>query len=313
MKATKFLMMAAAATVLAACSKDTEAVNDGPVAAQVNAEIYNIVGTRAAGTTWANTDAIGISVVSVENNGKTTGNNVEYTRKSDNTGFETSSPIYFQDKEKVTFQAYYPFTETAKMADKKIISAFTADQTKQSTFDFMFATGAEAGKDNPVVSFKKDGDEAGTSFQHCMSQLTFEFKAGTGIDDLSQLTQYTIKSLNMAGTFDTETGVAEVNTATPDYKDLVFPLSGIQENPYTAESVIIFPQGTTNNAFDIEITLAGQTYKATLTLPTDTDSKFKAGCNLKYTVTINKTGLQVGEAEISGWKTVSIPDGSATM
>lgn len=308
MKATKFLMMAAAATVFAACSNDTEVVNDGLVAAQVNAEIYNIVGTRASGTTWAADDEIGISVTST---GLTTGTNVKYTYDSKN-GFTSSSPIYFQDLQEVTFNAYYPFNETGETISKTITAT---DQTaaEQPKIDYMFADGAKADKNNPVVSFKKYGNEAGTSFQHCMSQLTFEFKAGTGIDDLSQLTQYTIKSLNMAGTFDTETGVAEVNTATPDYKDLVFPLSGIQENPYTAESVIIFPQGTTNNAFDIEITLAGQTYKATLALPATTDYKFKAGCNLKYIVTINKTGLQVGEAEISGWKTVSIPDGSATM
>lgn len=304
--------MAAAATAFAACSND-ENVADGPVAAQVNAEIYNIVGTRAAETTWANTDAIGVSVLSVENYGKTTGNNVKYTRKNDNTGFETTSPIYFQDKEKVTFRAYYPFTETADMTDGKIISTSTADQTKQNTFDFMFATDAKADKDNSVVSFKKNGNEAGTSFQHCMSQLTFEFVAGTGVDNLNELTQYTINSLNMSGTFNTETGVAAANTTTPDKQDLVFSLSGISGSSYTAASVIIFPQGTTNNTFDIEITLAGQTYKATLTLPADTDSKFKAGYNLKYTVTINKTGLQVGEADIYKWITVTIPDNSATM
>ena len=177
----------------------------------------------------------------------------------------------------------------------------------------MFARGATASKNAPAVNFKTSGDEAGTSFQHCMSQLTFEFKAGTGIDNLSQLTQYTIKSLNMAGTFDTETGVAEANTTAPEIKDLVFSLSGIQENPYTAESVIIFPQGTTNNTFDIEITFAGQTYKATLALPATTDNKFKAGYNLKYTVTINKTGLTIGDAEIFGWKTVQGNNGFAEM
>lgn len=308
MKAIKFLMMAAAATVFAACSNDTEVVNDGPVAAQVNAEIYNIVGTRASGTTWAADDEIGISVTST---GLTTGTNVKYTYDSKN-GFTSSSPIYFQDLQEVTFNAYYPFNETGETISKTITAT---DQTaaEQPKIDYMFARGATASKNAPAVNFKTSGDEAGTSFQHCMSQLTFEFKAGTGIDNLSQLTQYTIKSLNMAGTFDTETGVAEANTTAPEIKDLVFSLSGIQENPYTAESVIIFPQGTTNNTFDIEITFAGQTYKATLALPATTDNKFKAGYNLKYTVTINKTGLTIGDAEIFGWKTVQGNNGFAEM
>lgn len=308
MKTTKYLMIAAAATVFAACSNDTEVVNDGPVAAQVNAEIYNIVGTRASGTTWADDDEIGISVAST---GLTTGTNEKYTYDSQN-GFTSSSPIYFQDLQEVTFNAYYPFYEAGGTIIKTITAA---DQTKanQPKIDYMFALGATASKNAPVVNFQTNGDEAGTSFQHCMSQLTFIFKTGTGIDDLSQLTQYTIKNLNMAGTFNTETGVAEANTTDPVTNDLVFPLSGISNNTYTAESVIIFPQEITNNTFDIEITLAEQTYKATLTLPATTNNKFEAGYNLKYTVTINKKGLQVGEAEIFGWKTVSGDDGSAQM
>lgn len=309
MKTTKYLIMAAVATAFAACSND-ENVADGPVAAQVNAEIYNIVGTRASGTTWAATDEIGISVAS---SGLTTGTNVKY-KKSEN-GFTSETPIYFQDLENVTFNAYYPYTEAGGTISKAIT---VKDQTaaNQPKIDYMFARGATASKNTPAVNFKAISEtEAGTSFQHCMSQLTFEFKAGTGVDDLSQLTQYTIKSLNMAGTFNTETGEAAANATNPDKQDLVFSLSGISENPHTAASVIIFPQGatnTTNNTFDIEITLAGQTYKATLALPIDTDSKFKAGYNLKYTVTINKTGLSVGSAEIFGWTTVT-DTGTAEM
>lgn len=309
MKTTKYLMIAAAATVFAACSNDTEVVNDGPVAAQVNAEIYNIVGTRASGTTWTADDEIGISVAST---GLTTGTNVKYTYDNSQNGFTSSSPIYFQDLQEVTFNAYYPFYEAGGTIIK-IITATDQTTAEQPKIDYMFATGAKADKDNYIVSFKKNGDEAGTSFQHCMSQLTFIFKTGTGIDDLSQLTQYTIKNLNMAGTFNTETGVAEANITATEIKDLVFSLSGISNNTYTAASVIVFPQETTNNKFDIEIILAGQTYKATLTLPASTDYKFKAGCNLEYTVTINKTGLQVGEAEISGWQKVAGDDGFAQM
>lgn len=116
---TKYLMIATVAMLLTACSNDENEVNDGPVAAQVNAEIYNMATSRAYDDDWEKTDAIGISVASVANQGATAGTNVKYTRKSDNRGFEASSPIYFQDKEEVTFRAYYPFTETAKMTDGK--------------------------------------------------------------------------------------------------------------------------------------------------------------------------------------------------
>ena len=46
---------------LAACTNDEENLNNGPVAAVINAEISDAVATRASGTAWAERDEIGIS------------------------------------------------------------------------------------------------------------------------------------------------------------------------------------------------------------------------------------------------------------
>lgn len=54
------LLFAAAALTLAACTKDDENLDGGPVAAQVTAGI-GWAQTRASGTAWSAGDAIGIS------------------------------------------------------------------------------------------------------------------------------------------------------------------------------------------------------------------------------------------------------------
>lgn len=309
---TKYLMIATVAMLLTACSNDENEVNDGPVAAQVNAEIYNMATSRAYDKNWETTDAIGISVASVANQGATAGTNVKYTRKSDNRGFEASSPIYFQDKEEVTFRAYYPFTETAKMTDGKTISASTAYQTQQSTFDFMFATDAKAKKEAPAINFTENSGGMDCRFKHCMSQLQLEFHSGHGIELTSKSIGYKVIGLNMTGTFDIETGVAAVNTTATDIKDLSFDFDPATGSNIQGDPIILFPQYVTDNKFKIEVTVNQQTYKAELALPATTDSKFKAGYRLTYAVTINKTGLTIGDADIKDW----IPEthqGEATM
>ena len=52
---------AALLLALAACTNDDENLNDGSVAAVINAEISDAVATRASGIAWAERDEIGIS------------------------------------------------------------------------------------------------------------------------------------------------------------------------------------------------------------------------------------------------------------
>ena len=49
---TRLFAFAALALSLAACTNDNEVMNNGPVAAVINAEISDAVATRASGTTW---------------------------------------------------------------------------------------------------------------------------------------------------------------------------------------------------------------------------------------------------------------------
>lgn len=66
------------------------------------------------------------------------------------------------------------------------------------------------------------------------------------------------------------------------------------------------------------MTVDGNTYKATLTLPDadedgTPDTALKAGYNYTYSVRVNKTELEIGNAEISPWNEVAGDSGDAVM
>lgn len=306
MKASNYLFMAAAAVVFAACSNENDSVNDGPVAAQINAEIDGMT-TRASGTEWAVGDAIGVTETSTTGKGKTRGSNVKYNRIT-NDWKADGEPIYFEDLENVSFRAYYPFQGTSGTSAGEISNITTENQSEQSKFDFMFASGATASKGSPKVNFTGN-----YKFRHRMSQLTLTFKAGSGVTLPSKLTGYKVKGLVMSGTFNTETGIAEA-TAEGTTADLSLSLN-VTENvtEYKADPVILYPQAPASEDFKIEVTVDGVTYNATLKLPDGTQKQFKAGVNLTYDVTINKTGLSVGTADIADWVTQAGGSGTAEM
>ena len=99
----------------------------------------------------------------------TTSGDGNFTHAADLGG--EASGIFFQDAdETVTFRAYYPFHGNEYTDAGTISDVTTDDQTKQSTFDFLFATGATASKSQPTVSFNNTVKE-NTSFTHRMTRL----------------------------------------------------------------------------------------------------------------------------------------------
>ena len=78
MKKFRFLYIAAAALLFAACANEEDGIgNNGPVAATVQADISNNIKTRgtADNNSWTAGDAIGVNVTST---GNTTGDNKKY-------------------------------------------------------------------------------------------------------------------------------------------------------------------------------------------------------------------------------------------
>lgn len=284
---TRLLPIAVLALCAAACTNDDENLNNGSVAAVINAEISDAVSTRASGTAWAERDEIGISESRF---GYT---NVPYRWESGKFT-PTGTIIFFQDDDPTTFSAYYPYD-----ADGGTLTATTdaTAQQNQPAIDFLYATGATASTHNPEVNFTDDTDAGGKdcSFHHCMSQITLTFKAGSGVDfNTIKPTGYTLSGLVLEGSFDTTTGTAETD-ANAQTADLTMELDGA-----LTSSVILFPQSTTS--IELSVYYSSQTYTATLTVP---DGALKAGNNYTYTVTVRNKDLSISSATISDWNPVN--------
>ncbi len=284
---TKFFALAALALSLAACTNDEENLNDGPVAAVINAEISDAVSTRASGTAWAERDEIGISESRF---GYT---NVPYRWESGKFT-PAGTIIFFQDDDPTTFSAYYPYD-----ADGGTLTATTdaTAQQNQPAIDFLYATGATASTHNPEVNFTNNLSTGGTdcSFHHRMSQITLTFQEGSGVDfKTAKLSSYTLSGLVLEGSFDTTTGTAETD-ANAQTADLTMELDGA-----LTSSVILFPQ--TKASIGLSVYYNSQPYTATLTIP---DGALKAGNNYTYTVTVRNKDLSISSATISDWNPVN--------
>lgn len=293
---TRLFTFAALALALSACTNDDENLNNGSVAAVINAEISDAVSTRASGTTWAERDKIGISESRF---GYT---NVPY-RWENGKFTPTGTIIFFQDDDPTTFSAYYPYD-----ADGGTLTATTdaTAQQNQPAIDFLYATGATASTHNPEVNFTDDTDAGGTdcSFHHCMSQITLTFKEGSGVDfSTIQPTGYTLSGLMLTGSFDTTTGTAETDDATAA-QNLDMKLT----NGALTSSVILFPQ--TKASIGLSVYYNSQPYTATLTIP---DGALKAGNNYTWTVTVRNKDLSIESAKITDWNPVTGGNVSADL
>lgn len=277
---TRLFAFAALALSLAACTNDNEVMDNGPVAAVINAEISEAVATRASGTQWDNGDAIGIT------GGIYTDIRYVYSNGSW-TVDDASGPIFFQTPDKVNFTAYYP--QGAETADITITagqqSTVPDEQTgftPQSQIDFLYGTGTGGVSTGCKVDF---------SFSHRMSRLVLNFIAGSDVD-LADLSEYTLSGLSMTGSFDTATGEAK---ATGTASDLTMDATGI-----TSSSLILFPQAVTEAT--LKVVLGGQNYTATLTFPqANAVQGLESGYSYTYNVTIKKDVLIVSKADINKW------------
>ena len=292
---TRLFAFAALALSLAACTNDNEVMDNGPVAARINAEISNAVATRASGTTWNENDRIGLTGIGTQYD------NVPYIMNG-GTFKEDGEPIYFHTTEEVVFRAYYPYDENGKT-----LKATTDGeaQKNQPEIDFLYATGATASTHNPTVNFT-DGTKAGgkdCSFHHCMSQITLTFVAGDGVSfSAIQPESYTLSGLVLTGSFDTTTGIAKTDDGA-QAANLDMPIGS-----QLTSSVILFPQTVT--ALPLYVKYNGERYKATLNIP---EGALKAGNNYTYTVKVRNKGIEVSQATIAAWNEIDLGEVGADL
>lgn len=297
MKKFRFLYIAAAALLFAACANEEDGiVNNGPVAATVKADIVKNITRATTGDTWSKNDAIGVYVTSP---GYTIGDNVKYTTTGDG-NFTSDNPIYFADaRETVNFNAYYPYQEN--MDGNGIVNNWNMAEVKEGEpcpADFLFARDATATKSSPQVQFTGDNQ-----FKHCMSMIRLTFKAGDGINanNANLKNKLKLKGIYKTGSINTLTGEVTVSGDRGIYESDVNDKS--LKNGVTCE-FIVFPQSLDNNKMDIEFEVAdnGTINTYTTSLPSSTNNEFKGGNQYTYTIRICNTGVVIEKANIESWQ-----------
>lgn len=297
MKKFRFLYIAAAALLFAACANEEDGIgNNGPVAATVKADIVKNITRATTGDTWSKNDAIGVYVTSP---GYTIGDNVKYTTTGDG-NFTSDNPIYFADaRETVNFNAYYPYQEN--MDGNGIVNNWNMAEVKEGEpcpADFLFARDATATKFSPQVQFTGDNQ-----FKHCMSMIRLTFKAGDGINanNANLKNKLKLKGIYKTGSINTLTGEVTVSGDRGIYESDVNDKS--LKNGVTCE-FIVFPQSLDNNKMDIEFEVAdnGTINTYTTSLPSSTNNEFKGGNQYTYTIRICNTGVVIEKANIESWQ-----------
>ena len=297
MKKFRFLYIAAAALLFAACANEEDGIgNNGPVAATVKADIVKNATRATTDNTWSNNDAIGVNVTS---KGYTIGDNVKYTTTGDGK-FTSDNPIYFaKATETVNFSAYYPYQENVD--GNGIVNNWNMAEVKEGEpcpADFLFARDATATKSSPQVQFTGDN-----KFKHCMSMIRLTFKAGDGINASNALlwNKLKLKGIYKTGSINTLTGEVTVSGNRGIYESDVNDKS--LKNGVTCE-FIVFPQSLDNNKMDIELEVAdnGTINTYTASLPSSTNNEFKGGNQYTYTIRICNTGVVIENAGIESWQ-----------
>lgn len=299
MKKFRFLYIAAAALLFAACANEEDGIgNNGPVAATVKADISNNIKTRgtADNNSWTAGDAIGVYVTS---SGYTTGDNKKYVTTNGDGNFEAAdnnNTIYFKNNEETTFSAYYPYSESLKNGKMD----WNMDEVKANQpckADVLFASGATASKASPTVNFT----DAEHRFKHCMSLVEFKIKPGQGVKyNNYRFNRLELKGIFRSGQFDTRTGavitIGDRGSIRRDFDDVYF------ENEESF-AYIMLPQSLESNKMDIEIYLLlnDSEVKYTTPITPSTNGQFEGGKKYTYNITVKNTGITIENANIVPW------------
>ena len=192
-----------------------------------------------------------------------------------------------------------------------ILEATTDGDNQSAKIDFLYASGAKANNQNPLVNFI-NGNAAGEtdptkdySFHHCMSQISVTFKEGVEVDfETEGITDFSFTNLKLEGSFNTATGEAKADEGAA-VSPLTIDLSGatITDGEVSA-SAICFPQEVSE--IELSVTVKGVDYHATLSLPDADqdgvqDQALLPGYNYTYNIIVDKTSLQAGTCTIQPW------------
>jgi hypothetical protein len=287
-----FVVLLGALTLTGCCGHDDETYE--LTKADFTASIAQQNVSRAYDASWQAGDVIGISGVS----GEVVYSNVAYVTAAGNGTFapvNADNAITYMTDGRVNFTAYYPWQEGAT----SVIEFSTADQSRQSSFDYLYGTGSGV-YTSPTVNI---------AFKHTMSKVVFTLKAGSDLsyEQLKAATM-SMSGLVLQGSFNVATGETKVNsqrTAGEIVLGSDSPRTEDSDASTVSYSVIVFPQQL-GQAVDLTFTSEGTTFTTTLTLPDE--NTLRDGTEYDVTVTLNKTSATVNGCTIADWEKKTLDD-----
>lgn len=287
------------AVTFTACNNDDEPViNNDKVAVQFAAGIGGNVATgtpetRAAGTSWAALDEIGIFMVDA---GALTisesAENMKYVTSSagsSNTFLAdgTTNTIYYPSTGSVNFIAYYPWETGAVLGTPINVEIATAQTAaNQPDFDLLYVKGTTAYTNSSVGAVP-------LAFDHKLAKLVMNLEAGGG----ASLTNVSIsiKGMFTKNTFSLGTGSFGATATTPV---AITPREITANASYDA---IILPQYYASGVVTVEFTAGGDTYTWNVGAMT-----FAPGNEYVYTVTLSKGGGVTVTGSINPWTSTNM-------
>jgi hypothetical protein len=297
MKKTFSLMLGACAlalTTFTSCHDhddvfDESAEMNSGTALTVEAQVEDLISTRASGFSWEEGDTIGIS-------SRNFISNVPYCTPSGNGCFySVGSGIYFKDRETHTFGAYYPYTSHVNDSIINIAVCDSANTAAQKHNDYLTAT-ATASISSNSLKF---------SFKHAMVRLviTVMTSATDGFDEdeiFSDSCCFALTSIFSAATLNLNSGdIALSGNRSKFY--LVAPTDDYEN--HSRQYVVYIPAQTTCS-FELIFNRGKanqQVYKAATS-----DLSWNSGRSYNYTITAKRTGITLAsETSISGWSNTS--------
>jgi hypothetical protein len=330
MKIIRYIPVLAVGLLFVACSSDDNIVEaTKPVITETGSELQPmrisaaVSGqTRAAGTTWAMGDTIGITMIysNLDKGEPEYGcyvNEAYIYQKVNNAAGEevdsficperaftvsitsyhgrivydtiwTSNIMYYNDHEWYNvrpYVGYYPYISGNYEYLPRQVEKDTYDQspTAQAHYDFMYAPETENVGANLILTF-----------QHKMSMISLNFVdvdgRGVHVDSLR------LGGLILAGTFSPRTGVATASNWSSELRKYTTMYWLKPETNQSRVELIFFPQSSYTPDFDNLIVYNnGILYKAKLNIP-----KLEAGNDYYYTVTLDRSAI-VSQATIKAW------------
>lgn len=290
-KKTCFVMLAA--LMMAGCSNEVEeqVMDSRRVPLQINGDI-NMLMTRAADDHWDENDAIGVYMVTAENNIVGGVSNYRYVVIDKNNGNfspdgETNTAYFPESGDAVNVVAYYP---QGNVVENKL-SLDLANQDEQPRIDLMSAKAVDASKSNPNINLE---------FKHRLTKLFFEIEGDVNTDGIyaaidNQYTDIQYDILN------DELLIADGSKK----KDIVMKYWNL--NNYRFTEAIVLPNEENNIAEDRQLTfqLNEKIFKATISNSTTFEAGKKYTYKVKFETTpsgninVSITGVSVKNWDVS--------------